>query len=31
MKFVDSTPEMIRNMNETILDVHPYTVAIEVK
>jgi nitrate/TMAO reductase-like tetraheme cytochrome c subunit len=31
MKFVDSTPEMIRSMNETILDVHPYTVAIEVK
>jgi hypothetical protein len=31
MKFVDATPEMIQRMNETILDVHAYTVAIEVK
>ena len=31
MKFVESTPEMIRSMNESILDVHPQTVAFEVK
>jgi nitrate/TMAO reductase-like tetraheme cytochrome c subunit len=31
MKFVDSTPEMINRMSEMILDVHAYTVAIEVK
>jgi nitrate/TMAO reductase-like tetraheme cytochrome c subunit len=31
MKFVDSTPEMIRSMNESILDVHPRTVAFEVR
>ena len=31
MRFVDSTPEMIRSMNEKILDVHPCTVAFEVK
>jgi nitrate/TMAO reductase-like tetraheme cytochrome c subunit len=31
MKFVDSTPEMMRSMNEKILDIHPYTVAFEVR
>lgn len=31
MKFCESTPEMIRSMNEKILDVHPYTIAFEVR
>lgn len=31
MKFVGATDEMIQAMNEWIVDVHPYTVAFEVK
>jgi hypothetical protein len=31
MKFVGSTDEMIRSMNEKILDIHPYTVSFEVR
>jgi nitrate/TMAO reductase-like tetraheme cytochrome c subunit len=31
MKFVESTPEMIRSMNEWLLDFHTYTVEFEVK
>jgi nitrate/TMAO reductase-like tetraheme cytochrome c subunit len=31
MRFVESTPEMMYSMNEKILDVHPYTVAFEVR
>lgn len=31
MKFIGSTPEMIRAMNEWMLDIHPYTVEFEVK
>lgn len=30
MKFIGSTPEMIRAMNEWMLDIHPYTVEFEV-
>jgi nitrate/TMAO reductase-like tetraheme cytochrome c subunit len=31
MKFVGATEEMIRTMNEKILDVHPYTVTFKVR
>lgn len=31
MKFVESTDEMIRSMNEWMIDIHPYTVEFEVK
>lgn len=31
MKFVEATTEMIRTMNEWMLDIHPYTVEFEVK
>jgi Cytochrome c554 and c-prime len=31
MKFVESTPEMIRRMNEKILDIHRHTVTFEVR
>ena len=31
MKFVGATDEMIRMMNEWIVDVHPYTVTFEVR
>ncbi len=31
MKFCDATPDMIRSMNESILDVHAYSVAFEIQ
>lgn len=31
MRFVGATPEMIRMMNEWIVDIHPYSVVFEVK
>lgn len=31
MKFVKSTPEMIKSMNEWIVDVHPYSYTFEVR
>lgn len=31
MKFVGATDEMIRSMNEWIVDVHPYTVTFEIR
>jgi hypothetical protein len=31
MRFVGATSEMEREMNEWMLDIHPYTVAFEVK
>jgi hypothetical protein len=31
MKFVKATPEMIRSMNEWIVDAHPSTVVFEVR
>jgi hypothetical protein len=31
MKFCGATPEMIRSMNESILDVHAYSVAFEIQ
>jgi nitrate/TMAO reductase-like tetraheme cytochrome c subunit len=31
MKFIGSTPEMIRSMNADILDIHPYTVEFYVR
>jgi hypothetical protein len=31
MRFVKSTPDMIRSMNEGIIDVHPYSMEFEVR
>lgn len=31
MRFCGATPEMMQSMNETILDVHPYTVAFKIE
>ncbi|MBI4576087.1 MAG: cytochrome C, partial [Planctomycetes bacterium] len=30
MRFIGATTDMVRSMNEWMLDIHPYTVAVEV-